>query len=58
MTINDLPDEALLEIFDFYRQDTDLYDHLWWKKDYAWFNLAHAFRKWRAVMFASFSLLD
>jgi F-box-like len=56
--INRLPDEVFLEIFDFYRQGTiHQYDHQWRKK-YAWFNLAHVCRRWRAVMFASSSRLD
>jgi hypothetical protein len=57
LAINSLPDEVLLEIFVFYRQGIDLYDYRWRKK-YVWFNLAHVCRKWRAVMFASFSRLD
>ncbi|KAF8504882.1 hypothetical protein F5888DRAFT_800517 [Russula emetica] len=55
--INRLPDEVLLEIFDSYRQSIDQYDHQWRKK-YAWFNLAHVCRMWRAVVFASSSRLD
>ncbi|KAI0274179.1 hypothetical protein BGY98DRAFT_1188694 [Russula aff. rugulosa BPL654] len=56
--INRLPGEVLLEIFDSYRQNiTDKYDH-YWRKNYAWFNLAHVCRKWRAAMLASFSRLD
>jgi F-box-like len=57
LTINRLPDDVLLEIFDSYRQSTDQYDHQWRKK-YAWFNLAHVCRRWHAVMFASSSRLD
>jgi F-box-like len=58
--INRLPDEVLLEIFDFYRQSRTtikLYD-LEWRMQYAWFNLAHVCRRWRAAMFASTSRLD
>jgi hypothetical protein len=61
--INRLPDEVLLEIFDLYRQSTGIdqydYDH-WhlWRKKYAWFNLAHVCRRWRAVMFESSTRLD
>jgi hypothetical protein len=57
LTINHLPGEVLLEIFDFYRQSIDPYDHQW-KKKYAWFNLAHVSRNWRAVVLASSSRLD
>jgi hypothetical protein len=59
LTINRLPDEVLLEIFDSYRQSIDQleYNHHWRKK-YAWFNLAHVCRRWRAVVFASSSRLD
>jgi hypothetical protein len=56
-TINRLPDEVLLEIFDSYRQGTGFYNHRW-KEKYAWFNLTHVCRKWRAVMSASSSRLD
>jgi hypothetical protein len=55
--MNHLPDEVLLDIFDFYRRGTDLYDYKW-RGEYRWFNLAHVCRKWRAVMFASTSRLD
>jgi hypothetical protein len=57
LTINHLPDEVLLEIFDSYRQGIGHYDRRW-KKKYVWFNLTHVCRKWRAVMFASSSRLD
>ncbi|KAI0269724.1 hypothetical protein BGY98DRAFT_280108 [Russula aff. rugulosa BPL654] len=57
LTINRVPDEVLLEIFDSYRQSIDPYDHHW-RKEYVWFNLAHVCRRWRAVMFASSSRLD
>ena len=46
-----------MKIFDSYRRDIDFYD-LEWRKEYAWINLAHVCRKWRAVMFASCSRLD
>ena len=58
MTINRLPNEVLLEVFDSYRQSfNDQYDDQWRKK-YAWFNLAHVCRRWRAVVFGSYSYLD
>jgi hypothetical protein len=56
--IHRLPDEVLLEIFDSYRQSiTDQYEY-YWRKKYAWFNLAHVCRRWRAATFASSSRLD
>jgi F-box-like len=57
LTINQLPDEVLLEIFDSYRHGINPYDYQWRQK-HAWINLAHVCRKWRAVMFASYSRLD
>jgi hypothetical protein len=56
VTINHLPDEVILEMFDFYRQGIEPYDHHW-KEKYAWLNLAHVCRNWRAVVFASSSRL-
>jgi hypothetical protein len=57
LTINHIPDEVLLGIFDSYRQAIDRYDQEWTRK-YVWFKIAHVCRKWRAVMFASVSRLD
>ena len=57
LTINHLPDEILLVIFDLYRQGVDSYDHQWREK-YVWFNLTHVCRRWHAVVFASSSRLD
>ena len=57
MTVNNLPDEVILEIFDYYRRSINSYDHQW-RENYAWFNLAHVCRKWRAVTFASATRLD
>jgi hypothetical protein len=57
LTINHLPDEVLLEIFDSYRQSIDPYDHQW-RKNHVWLNLAHVSRKWRAIVFASSFRLD
>ena len=58
-TIHHLPDEVLLEVFDFYRRDihSHPYDYIW-REQFGWFNLAHVCRKWRAVMFASAYRLD
>ena len=47
MTINTLPDDALLEIFNRYRED-QLYFFTWW-----WKTLAHVCRRWRRIVFAS-----
>jgi hypothetical protein len=49
LTINDLPAEVLLGIFNLYRES--LYDYQWTEK-YAWINLAHVCKKWRTVVFA------
>jgi hypothetical protein len=49
-TINILPDEAVLRIFDFCRKDHDVV----WK----WLRLAHVCRKWRQIVFASPRRLD
>ena len=54
-TIDHLPGEVLLEIFDFYRQSIESYN---WRGEYVWFNLTQVCRKWRAVAFASTSRLD
>jgi hypothetical protein len=48
---------VLLEIFDFYRQGIHLYYHQW-RKSHVWIDLAQVCRKWRAVLFASYSRLD
>jgi len=56
LTINYIPDEVLLEIFDSYREDIDPYDQ--WRKQHVWIYLTHVCRRWRAVIFASSSRLD
>jgi hypothetical protein len=56
--INDrLPGEVPFDIFYCYRQSINSYNYNWQEK-YAWFNLAHVCRKWRAVIFASPCRLD
>jgi hypothetical protein len=55
-TINRLPDDVLLEIFDFYRQGINPY--YLWKKKLVWLILTHVCREWRAVIFASSFRLD
>jgi hypothetical protein len=49
-TIDDLPDDALLEIFVFYLDDKNLRDK--------WHTLVHVCRLWRSVVFASPHHLD
>lgn len=58
-TINHLPNEMLLEIFNSYRQEIDPYPYNYlWREKYEWFNLIHVCRKWRAIILASASRLD
>ncbi|KAF8484039.1 hypothetical protein DFH94DRAFT_337870 [Russula ochroleuca] len=60
LTINNLPDELLVEIFDFYRQDKpdNVSDYHWWSIKLEWFKLIHVCKRWRTVVFASSSRLD
>ena len=58
LTINHLPDELLVEIFDLNRDLRDNkqnYQHMW---SADWFKLIHVCKRWRAVVFASSSRLD
>ncbi len=49
-----LPDDTLVDIFDFYRLDVmDPKDQSW-----PWHTLVHVCRRWRAIIFASPCLLD
>src|SRR6266404_7297139 len=53
-TIDVLPDDTLLEIFDFYRLDVmDPNDRSW-----TWHTLVHVCRRWRNIVFASPCHLD
>ena len=53
-TIDALPDDTLLEIFDFYRLDVmDPNDCSW-----TWHTLVHVCRRWRDIVFASPRSLD
>ena len=54
MTIDILPDVALLEIFDFYLVDSDDW-HDWFAEDKlkAWYALVRVCRKWRSTVFGS-----
>ncbi len=54
--INNLPNELLLEIFDFYRQGISRRQK--WREKYIWFNLSRVCKIWRAIVFASSSRLD
>jgi hypothetical protein len=51
VTFDTLPDDVLLDIFDFYHMESDDYP---WK----WHTLAHVCRRWRLVIFASPLRLD
>ncbi|KAF8491527.1 hypothetical protein F5888DRAFT_1054241 [Russula emetica] len=56
LTINNLPNELLIDIFDFYRQEISR--HHKWREEYLWFNLSRVCKMWRAIMFSSSSRLD
>ena len=58
LTINHLPDELLIEIFDLHRDppDNELNYQRQWSAE--WFKLIHVCKRWRAVVFASSSRLD
>ena len=54
-TIDHLPEDALLEIFDAYRKDMELercYEKLWNSND-GWFKLTHVCRRWRRLVHLS-----
>jgi hypothetical protein len=59
MTINNLPDEVLLEIFDLYRHTfgDQLSSERVWNNKNGWFKLAHVCHNWRSVVLASPSRL-
>ncbi|KAI9508966.1 hypothetical protein F5148DRAFT_1283443 [Russula earlei] len=52
-SINILPDDVLLEVFDFYRLDII---YAWNHR--CWYKLAHTCRRWRNIIFSSSSRLD
>ena len=52
MTIDMLPDLALLEIFDFYVAESQASNHLFSDR-VTWIALVHVCRKWRDIVFAS-----
>ena len=55
--INNLPNELLIEVFDFYRQDVKE-DYYRWSMNLGWFKLIHVCRRWRIVVLGSSSCLD
>jgi F-box-like len=59
VTIKDLPDEVLLEIFDLYRHTLgdQLSSERAWNNKNGWFKLAHVCHNWRSVVLASPSRL-
>ena len=50
MTIESLPDEALLEVFDFYVHDDFCIEE--------WITVAHVCQRWRCIVFGSPLRLD
>jgi hypothetical protein len=59
VTINNIPDDVLLEIFDLYRKtfgDQLMAERIWNNKN-GWFKLAHVCHNWRSVVLASPSRL-
>ena len=59
MTIDNVPDEVLLEIFDLYRHTfgDPLSSERVWNNKNGWFKLAHVCHNWRSVVLASPSRL-
>ena len=62
VTIDKVPDVALIEIFDFYMTEALGYDPFRYNRVYrdseAWIILAHVCRKWRDIVFGSPSRLN
>ena len=57
LTIDNIPDEVLLDIFDSYRQHFT-HGHSLWNRKHKWFKLIHVCRRWRCIIFASSTRLD
>ena len=59
MTIDNVPDDVLLEIFDFYRHTfgDPLSSERVWNNKNGWFKLAHVCHNWRSLVLASPSRL-
>ena len=58
LTIDDIPDEVLLEIFDSYRQLFTQGHHNDWNRRPKWFKLIHVCQRWRRIVFASSTRLS
>jgi hypothetical protein len=56
-TIGSLPDNVLLDIFDFYQVITNTYEHQWCHP-YSWVKLVHVCQRWRCIVFESPIRLD
>ena len=55
VTINDLSEDVLLEVFDAYRRNVELltrYENIWNSRD-GWFKLAHVCPRWRRLVLMS-----
>jgi hypothetical protein len=55
VTIDNLPEDVLLEIFDAYREDIELlpcYENIWNSRD-GWWKLAHVCPRWRRLVLLS-----
>jgi hypothetical protein len=55
VTIGALPDNVLLDIFEFCRLD---FEHSWGEWAKTWYKLVHVCQRWRYVIFASPNSLD
>jgi F-box-like len=59
LTINDFPEEVLLDIFDSYREKFYVSNYARdWSRANGWFKLAHVCQKWRRIVLTSTSRLD
>ncbi|KAH9990650.1 hypothetical protein BJV74DRAFT_421498 [Russula compacta] len=58
LTIDDIPDEVLLEIFDSYRQFFIKARPNVWNRRLKWFKLIHVCKRWRRIVFASSTRLN
>ena len=52
VTIEALPDNVLIDIFDFYNRE-DLYLFAYWPKLLPWHRLVHVCQRWRSLVFGS-----
>ena len=58
VTIDMLPDVALLETFDFYVNEAREGESVDWSRMQAWHTLVHECRQWRTIVFGSSRRLD